>query len=61
MIAQDAEGLRDKLVSDAFSPVKYDAEKPKSLLAEDKVIGALKLGIKPEAVKITPVEDVFAK
>ena len=61
IIAKDAEGLKEKLISDAFSPVTYDGEKPKELLDEDKVIGASKLGIKPEAVTITPVEDVFAK
>ncbi len=61
IITKDAEGLKEKLVADAFSPIKYDGEKPKELLDEDKVIGALKLGIKLEAVTITPVEDVFAK
>ena len=61
IITKDAEGLKDSLVADAFSPIKYDGEKPKALLDEDKVIGALKLGIKPEAVTITPVDEVFAK
>ncbi len=61
IVAKDAKGLKDALVSDEFSPIKYDAEKPKELLDEDKVIGALKLAIKPENVKITPVDDVFAK
>lgn len=61
IITKDAKGLKDQLVADAFSPIKYDAEKPKELLEEDKVIGALKLGIPPENVKITPVEEVFAK
>ena len=61
IVTKDAEGLKEKLVSDAFSPITYDGEKPKELLDEDKVIGALKLGIKAEAVTITPVEDVFAK
>ena len=61
IVTKDAKGLKDQLVSDAFSPIKYDAEKPQELLDEDKVIGALKLGIKPENVKITPVEDVFAR
>jgi len=36
-------------------------EKLKALLDEDKVIGALKLGIKADAVTITPVDEVFAK
>lgn len=59
IIAKDAEGLRDALVSDAFSPIKYDAEKPADLLAEDKVIGARKLNISPNKIKITPVEQIF--
>jgi zinc protease len=61
MITKDAEALRDALVADAFSPIKYDSEKTADLLAEDKVIGARKLAIKPANVKITPVEEVFAR
>jgi zinc protease len=61
IITKDAKGLRDKLVADGFSPISYDAEKPADLLAEDKVIGARKLGIAAAKVKITPVDDVFAK
>jgi zinc protease len=61
IIAKDAEALRDALVADAFSPIKYDSDKAADLLAEDKVIGARKLSIKPENVRITPVEEVFAK
>ena len=60
-ITKDAQGLKQALVSDAFSPIVYDAEKPKELLDEDKVIGALKLNIAPEKVRITPINEVFAK
>ncbi|HEU5250301.1 MAG TPA: pitrilysin family protein [Thermoanaerobaculia bacterium] len=61
IITKDAKDLKDRLVADAFSPISYDAEKPAELLAEDRVIGAMKLGIPAEKVKITPVEDVFAR
>lgn len=61
MITKDAAGLKEKLVSDAFSPIKYDADKPKSLLDEDQVIGKMKLNIRPEAVRITPAAAVFAQ
>jgi len=61
IITKDAEALRDALVADAFSSIKYDSEKPADLLAEDKVIGARKLAIRPENVRITPVEEVFAR
>jgi zinc protease len=60
-ITKDAEGLKAALVADVFSPIVYDGQKAQGLLDEDKVIGALKLGIKPEAVTITQVDDVFAK
>lgn len=60
-ITADVEGLRDELLSDAFTPIAYDAEKPAELLAEDQVIGAMDLGIRPEAIRITPVDAVFAE
>jgi zinc protease len=61
MVAEDASGLRERLLADTPSAVKYDAEKPKALLDEDRAIGAMKLSLKPAAVRITPVEDVFAR
>jgi zinc protease len=60
MIAKDADRLKEALVTDALSPIQYDGEKPAELLAEDKVIGALKLGIPPQNIRITAVEKVFA-
>jgi zinc protease len=60
-ITKDAKGLEHALVSDAFSPVTYDAPKPAELLEEDRIIGALPLGIRQTDVSITPVEDVFAR
>ena len=61
IITKDAEGLRDALVSDAFSAIRYDGTKPQSLLDEDKVLGARKLGITADRVTITPVEEVFRR
>ena len=60
-MTKDAQGLRDALVSDAVSSIKYESPKPDDILAEDKVIGAMKLNIKPENVRIIPVDEVFAK
>ena len=62
IITKDAQGMKRALVTDAFSPITYDAaDKPKALLDEDKVIGAMKLGIAPEKVTITPIGEVFAR
>ena len=60
-VTKDAQGLKQALVSDAVSPIKYDGEKPKALLDEDQVVGALKLNIASDRVKITPIAEVFAK
>jgi zinc protease len=61
IITQDAAGLKESLLADGFSPIKYEAPKPKDLMDEDQVIGAKKLAIQPEKVRITPVDAVFAK
>jgi zinc protease len=61
IIAKDAQGLRQTLVADAFSPMKYDGAKDKALIDEDRAIGALKLGIPASRVTVTPIADVFAK
>jgi zinc protease len=61
IITKDVAALRDALLGDAFSPVTYDAPKPDDLLAEDRVIGALPLGIAAGNVTIARVDDVFAR
>jgi zinc protease len=61
IVTKDAKGLAAKLSSDAFSPIQYDAPRPTELLDEDQVIGALRLDIRPEAITITPAEEVFAR
>ena len=61
IITKDAEALKQRLVADEPSAMKYEAEKPQALLDEDKVIGAIKLGIPAQAVKVIPVEDVFRR
>jgi zinc protease len=60
VITKDADGLRNLLLSDAPSSIKYDAPKPE-LAEEDKTIGSYKLNIKPENIRIVNVDDVFGK
>lgn len=60
-ITKDAAGLRDELLADRPSTIAYDAAKPQDVLDEDRAIGSLKPGIRPEAVRITPVDEVFAR
>ena len=60
-ITKDAAGLKQALVSDAFSPIKYDAAKPQAVLDQDQAIGSMKLGIPAEKVRITPAVQAFAE
>jgi zinc protease len=61
MVTEDAAGLREQLISDAPSSIEYASEKPPELLAEDELIGARKLHIGEERVRIVPVEEVWAE
>jgi len=61
IVAKDAQGLKQALAADTFSPMKYDGAKDKALLDEDRVIGALKLSIPATHITVTPIADVFAK
>lgn len=59
MITKDADGLKNALVSNQASPIKYNSEKPQTVLDEDKIIENYKLALTPESVTITSVERVF--
>ena len=48
-------------MSGAFSPIKYDGEKPATPLDEDKTVGALRLNLTADRVRITPIAEVFAR
>ncbi len=60
-VTKDAKALAEALVADGPSTVVYAADQPPDLLEEDRLIGALKLGIRPESVRTTRVEEVFAR
>ncbi len=60
-VTKDAKALAAALLADGPSTVVYEADKPPALLEEDRRIGAMKLGIRADAVRTTRVEDVFAR
>jgi zinc protease len=61
IVAKEASALRQALATDAFSPITYDGDKPKALLDEDRVIGNLKLQIDAARIRVTPIDEVFAR
>jgi zinc protease len=60
-VTKDVDTLKQALLGDATSTMTYEAAKPQDLLDEDKRIGARKLSIKPENLRVIAVDDVFAK
>ncbi len=60
IVTKDAKALADALLADTPSAVHYDAPKPE-LADEDKAIGALKLGLQKDKLRITPIAEVFAR
>jgi zinc protease len=59
MITKDAAALREELLAAGPTLIAYESPKSAEVLAEDREIGALALGLKPEWVRVTPVEEVF--
>ena len=59
IITKDAETLRDAIINNTPSPIKYNAPRPAEILDEDKVIQVYKINVKPEDVAVVPVERVF--
>jgi zinc protease len=59
MVTNNARQLEETLRKDAPSPKTYNSQVPETVLAEDKVFQALP--VKPTAVEIVPVAEVFQK
>jgi zinc protease len=58
-VAKDAEGLRKQLTGDAPTPIEYNTPKPQDVLDEDKIVERWPLKLRPEDVRIVPVDSVF--
>jgi zinc protease len=58
-ITRDAEDLKGRLANEQSSPMTYDADMPEEVLAEDREIAELELGIAGENVIIRAAEEVF--
>jgi zinc protease len=59
IVTKDAEGLRNAIVNNTPSPIKYNAPRPEEIMEEDKTIQVYKINVKPEDVAVVPVEQVF--
>ena len=58
-ISGDGKDMKQRLLSEQVSPLKYNSEKPAELLATDKVIESYKLTLPAKNVEVIAVDKVF--
>jgi len=58
-VAANAEDLKKQITGAGASAVQYNSAKPANILAEDKIVGAWDLGLRPEDVEIVPAAKMF--
>ena len=58
-ISGDGEDMKQRLLSEQVSPLKYNSEKPAALLATDKIIQSYKLTLPAKNVDVIAVDKVF--
>lgn len=59
IVTKDGNALRDAIIANEPSPITYNSPKPPEILEEDKVIAAFTIPVKPDAITIRPVSEVF--
>jgi zinc protease len=59
LVTKDAEALRNAIIANTPSPIKYNSTVPDSVLTEDKAIVEYRINVKPEDVTVVPVERIF--
>jgi zinc protease len=58
-VSANAEQLKKQIVGSGPTPIEYNSVKPPEILAEDKLVEKLDLGLRPADVQIVPVATVF--
>jgi zinc protease len=58
-VSSNAEDLKKQIVGAGPSTIEYNSPKPKEILEEDKIVGKFDIGLRPEDVRIVPVDQVF--
>ena len=58
-ITPNAEELKKRLLANEPSPMKYNAEKSRELLDEDKIVEKRLLPFKAEKTRVIPVDQIF--
>jgi|GEM_PF-6944048 len=59
IVTNDAKSLKDAMLSNAPSPIKYQSPVSEKILEEDKTISTLPLGINASKTRVVPVSQLF--
>jgi zinc protease len=59
IVTNDAKSLKDAMLSNAPSPIKYQSPVPEKILEQDKTISTLPLGINASRTRVVPVSQLF--
>ena len=59
VVTTDAEGFRDRLLSNQPSPPTYNATVSEEILAEDEAIVGYEIAINAKRMRVVPVEEMF--
>ncbi len=59
IVTKNADSLRDAIVKNTPSPIRYNSGKPKEILDEDTIIQSYKMNVKPEDIAVVPVGRAF--
>lgn len=58
-ISDNADSLKQQFLSEAASPMKYNAAKAGDIVEEDKLVSVKKLDLKPEQITVLKLDQVF--
>jgi zinc protease len=58
-VSKNGEALKQELVNEDPSPMKYNSPKPDAVLEEDKVVEKWPLHLRPEDITVKPAAQVF--
>jgi zinc protease len=59
VVTKDGQSLKEQLLSNVPSPIKYESQTPQQILDEDKEIEKYMLPINKEKLQIVPVAQIF--
>jgi zinc protease len=59
VVGKGGEELKRMLASEEPSPMTYNSPKPETILEEDKIVEKWPLHLRPEDIRIAPVDQVF--